>query len=420
MKALFISTSLPPKAESQTIRNVFLIRGLLERGIDVKCITPDYKSGDPSLLEYLPNTITIHRTRLPLYDRLLNFTQKLPKRISRLSGSIVRDGIGLLAVPDQSFDWKGIAIRKACDILKQRDVDVIITSNGSFTALFAGAYLSKKFNLPWIADTGDPLALNPLPPLCLPYMRWINGPAEKKALKECSALTLTTHETIQAYQRFLSNSVCPPLHYLPCGYSLPKRQISENTDCFQVAYVGVAGRFRRDLRVFMLALDKALNSLQKPIRCKFLIVGSEHPAFRQEAEKLNSFDVEFSGWVSYDRSVEIMHESDCLLLQGNNGSLQIPGKVYNYLATNAPIVYIGEEAAINDPTHRLLINYPNVHCYSKHEDSPYELEKIVRNLVSEHSTITKIKDHRSMQGYSWEEIGQEFSEIVCSSIKLYN
>jgi hypothetical protein len=419
MKALFISTSLPPVAESQTIRNVFLIQGLQRAGFEVRGIAPAAKGGDPTLAGLLHKPLPIARTKQTVYSRLASPPWPPPGRARAFYLTALREGFARIAVPDAHFDWQRLAVQTGKIEIERDRPDVLITSCGSFTALFAGAKLARQYGIPWVADAGDPLALNPLPPLNYWYMRLINGVRERGALRSCSAMTLTTRETVLAYQKFLDKP--PPLHYLPCGFSLPQDTLTNRSSAatFDIAYVGVASRGNRDLRNVMRALHECAKRMTQR-RFRMLVVGTSHPAFAREAEALGSFEYAPTGWVSYEQSLVYMHRADLLLLRGNRGGMQIPAKAYNYIGSPVPILYVGEPDAAGDPTRALVQELPGVVCCTATFQSSYEA---LLDILTRHGSAKVDSARRQcstdIRQFAWQSIGSRFASIVTEAVRRH-
>jgi hypothetical protein len=413
MRALFISTSVPPFAESQSIRNVFLLRGLNNSGWDVDVIAPQVIGGDESLLRLIPAQVQIHRAGISPYDLLQRGIARIPMRWARntLKGVCAR-AAGAVLAPDVRRGWERQAIRVAQEIGSADRFDLIISSAGSNTAHLAASVLAHQWSRPWIAEYGDPWSLNPLPPASHWHIRTVNSRMERSALRYCSGISVTTQSTASAMQKWLGN-VCPPIEVIPCGFSMEgphPRQCSPGKGTV-VSYIGTASRGSRDLRRIMRALDKAAHEGKETVT--FQMVGSVSPSFEKKGKELQHLKVESRGWVPYEESLQLMGRSDLLLLVGNAQPLQVPAKVFNYLASGRPVLYYGQVRPDMDETHAILSRLPGVVILNS-EEGP--LEHQLGAALGQKQELLDASAHRMEQAwirdYAWDRIGANFGAFA--------
>lgn len=317
------------------------------------------------MTKFLGGDVTIYHTRLPYFDSVM--TGLSPKSIGpilRYFRSAFAVLWGKISVPDIRADWVGPATRMVRRLCKTCEYSVLISSSGSNTAHRAVATAAKEFNLPWLAEYGDPWALNPLPPASLPRIRAKNEKLESRALKSCSGMTVTTPETKRLYENWLKGE-CPRIEVVACGYDnllcerYAKLPPSDDASALTFAYVGSASRSNRDLRDIMLVLD-GVGSRLTGRNLALRVVGTFSPFFLRISESLRHLQVSYSGWVQYEESIREIGEARILLLYGNRSAIQIPGKAYPYLASGRPIIYVAQMPLDQDPTWRLIRDFGGV------------------------------------------------------------
>lgn len=416
-RVLFISTSVPPLAESQTIRNVYLLRGLARAGFSIDVVAPAGTSGDASLLRLLPEGVRIHRTAPSAYDRIQSMIARVPGPARTLLRSAIAVGAGYVLAPDVRPDWARKATETA-RALGSAAPDLVISSAGSYTAHIAAARLAAHWEIPWLADYGDPWSFNPIPPASLLHIRWRNERLERRALRYCTAISVTTAETAELYRRWLGARV--GIHVVPCGYTeyvgapdSPAGAAAATEKALTIAYVGSASRGTRDLRAFLRAFAEVSARGARQVRLE--IVGAHSPSFAAEAERLSLRNVAFTGWVSYEESLHRMHAADLLLLIGNAVPLQIPAKVFNYAATRAPILYLRQLAASDDPALRLLAGWPGVVSVdARSPELPNVLGRVLDELPALRASARSRPELPALQQYEWDAIGDRFAAIAWS------
>jgi hypothetical protein len=420
-ECLFITTSYPPYPESQTIRNVFFINGLIKAGFSVTVLTSLADSNGDALLEKLVHPgVRVLRTNRTPYHRLQALVAKvhgspfLHRRLRSLAAVL----FGKIMAPDVWAGWQGqafgIAVEAIAGGLKP---SVVVSSSGSFTAHIAAARLAKRFSIPWVAEYGDPWYLNPLAAKS-PWITAMNYWWEKQALKQCSGMTVTTQETARLYQDWLGQEV-PEIAVVPCGFYRDSGQVAlahPAANKLHIAYVGSASATNRDLGQFMKILGQSLSGAQNR-EVLFRIIGSSSPVFESAAKGYASFRTEFSGWVTYTRSIEEMNEATVLVLIGNKSRSQIPGKVYQYMAAGRPIVYLSQ-LPDGDPTDELLRRHAGVvHLKIGDAENPARLRKFIDNLSTlQAAALVSANVEGYSQSYSWQALGDAFTGFVKSRL----
>jgi glycosyltransferase involved in cell wall biosynthesis len=292
---------------------------------------------------------------------------------------------------------------------------VVVSSSGSFTAHIAAARLARHYGIPWIAEYGDPWFLNPLGSRW-PWVRAMNGWWERGVLRSCSGMTVTTEETAALYRDWLGEEA-PPAAVVPCGfYRLgDDSAISPLKRGLRIAYVGSASAGSRDLGLFMRILEDALLRQEPGARgaTLFRVIGSSSPLFEQAARAYVTFKTEFSGWVTYTDSIREMGNADALLLIGNRSASQIPGKVYQYLASGRPVIYLSQMAR-GDPTERLLEAFGGVlRLKTGAPENAAQLAAFLSELELHGIAARKrANDPRFVASYSWAALGLSFAAFV--------
>lgn len=404
---LFLSTGLPPFPEAQTIRNVYFMNELIRSGYQLTTVGPPTKVTDESLsrmaLPPAERLVTQETTSQRQTRALLQLQSKVGSNLRRLHAI----GNHFLAFPDAWYGWDKQCIRtvEACGVRP----DLIVSSASSQTAHMAAARLSRRLDVPWVADYGDPWTLNPIWPSCSLYRRVVNNVMEKATLPRASAVVFTTEETRQAYREWMGNSL-PHAEYIACGYSAadfaqePSRRAASDT--LSLAYVGVAHRLTRNL-------EGVIGALTQSTGWTFQIIGSHSAAFEQFANE-SQVPVNFTGRVEYARSVDYIKQADVLVLMGNTGALQIPSKAYMYLASGKPILYLSQEAcADNDPTLRLLREFPGVVSCA---NEPGAIASALKNMRIHFAELSSASEERPsmprLKQFEWDTLAGRFVRLI--------
>ncbi|MFC4100411.1 glycosyltransferase family protein [Paenibacillus xanthanilyticus] len=403
MKVLFISTSIPPYTDMQTIRNAFLLQSLYSRGHDVTIVSADHPWGDSSLLNMLPSELNIVRTKVPFFVGLQRFLMK--SAIFKPLLKVFNVASNIILIPDIQMLWEHQAIRKVKQLLKSKKYDAVITSSGSYTAHIVGSWVKKNHNIVWIAEYGDPWGFD-----LYGNIKKTNYKIEQKLLRNCDGLVFTTETTGEVYQKntsFTKDSI----KIVPCGfeYIIEDMLLREKKDK-KITYTGVAYASSRNLSNAIRAIGRS----QSPEGLQLEMVGTFSDKYKDEAEKLGNKKIIFTGRVSYKKSLDIIADTDILLHIGNKGIMQVPGKTYIYLGSKKPILYIRQEQ--NDPTFELLKKFGGVECCENDENSILQaLSKILSNYTSYKEAAERRAMDKKLERYKWSRLGQEFAEFVENS-----
>lgn len=417
MRVLFISTSFPPHAESQSIRNAFLIRGLVAAGAHVTAVAPSVPHGDATLTALLPPGVDVLTTEEPRYDRLQRGIAALPMPFAR---QVLRSGLavaaGRITAPDVRVDWARLAVRRALAIDGDRP-DVVVSAAGSFSAHLAAARIVRMWKLPWVAEYGDPWTFNPLPPASHWHIRRVNDWLERRALRVCSAVTVTTEETRVAYRGWLGGEPLP-VHTVPCGFDERDFPTSDERrdpgGRIVISYIGAASRRGRSLVPLLDALA-ALRRTAPEIgrRIELRLVGQMPAAFRARAGQLELDDVRIEGPVCYRDSVRSIADSDILVLMGNRSLLQIPLKAFMYLGSGRPVLMIGQLPPDVDPTWKLVRSFDATHRADNDAGAlARAIEALARNIDGEHAAARRRREAIGLHRFRWSVIGAQFATIV--------
>ena len=263
-----------------------------------------------------------------------------------------------LMIPDPHFESVAAFVRESCRAIESWKPDVVITFAYPFSMQVVGAWIKKRHpGILWVADYGDPWSGGGVEELNRPaWRRRLDAGFEKRLLKEADLVSLTTRATRILYEHqfpgLVGRTAVVTMGFDPDDYdNLP----SVTDDSFK--RIVHAGRLYSDARDFMpfhmAVVDVHARVPHLLEGWRVTLVGEVEPRIREAVDREPCGGVfEFVSWVTYHESLAWMAEADWLLLVGNKGMIQVPGKVYNYLGAGTPIFMTSEHD--NDPTAQLL------------------------------------------------------------------
>ncbi|WP_095497550.1 hypothetical protein [Paraferrimonas haliotis] len=435
MNVLVLTANFAPRAASPAIRTVNLVKGLSAiDGVDVKVLTYDFEtltefSGkDQSLIDKVPSEVSVERVksgflRAKIFKKKRN--DQSATKSNDLKRRLINNPLINFLIPDPHIESIYSFYKKACSLTVDWEPDVIISHAYPFSFHLLGHLVKKKYKkAKWIADYGDPWFGKPVAELKTPIWRnWIDSRLERALLSNTDAVTLTTIPALKSYKNeydFLEDK----LHVLPMGYDADdmKEIAPINLDKYYKFLEGKllfvhTGRIypeARDPLPFIEALDTLVTNCSFVAeRIRVVIVGDVDGYMLSQVRNRPCEDLfTFVDWVPVRQSIAWMKTASLLLLFGNKGDSQIPGKVFQYLGTAKPIFF----AQINpdDPTKDLLSDYKDCIICNNNKDQLADSINDILNVNSSLIKSDKVDSPKCRDSYSWSNISLKLYEIIKS------
>ncbi len=250
-------------------------------------------------------------------------------------------------VPDARKGWIPYAKKAASELLKTEKFEWLITTGPPHSTHLAGLFLSKKFNIKWLADFRDPWSeiyflqntyrFN--------FAKQKDEALESQVLNSADIITTVGPGMADLLRKKLKRS--EKLHVLYNGYDkemfegIQKR--TAKNELFTISHIGLLGDTQR-LDSFIEALKKADIDTSKIL---IHLAGSVHP-IHLEKIKADLPNVQFihQGFLPRKEALTLMKNSDLLLLcppMVGQTRLIVSTKTMEYLAAGVPILGIGDE-----------------------------------------------------------------------------
>lgn len=359
---------------------------------------------DESLSEQLPDTIRIdrvphknpERTLLVARDKIRKFVCKSflfgnsqPQAGSKRKTS-GQPGAGmceqylamrkamiewLFSFPDPQCFWLRPAIERLAQIPRKDYPDVVFATGGPWTSLLVGKALAKKFVVPFVADFRDPWTNNP-------NREFLSASLDRKhrdlerAVCTAAARVIVNTEELRAQFRRDNPALKEKFITITNGFNHEhrdsrsdltngKHELSVSKPLIELCHFGsIYGKrdpFPLLLAVKNLFKENRIREGQLQIR----FVGDwEQPDDRCESL---AKELERHGFLKRDPSVphelcvQQMPLAQTLLILQPAYPLQVPAKIYEYIAADRPILVIGGEGATSAlvERHRLGKCCPN-------------------------------------------------------------
>lgn len=256
---------------------------------------------------------------------------------------------GWSKVPDRWWSWSISAIPLGKKLIEKYKPQIIWSTYPVSTAHFIAYKLQGYSKLPWIADYRDPLQCR-YDDDALAYSgvaKWI----EKKTVQHASNVIFTTARAAELYQRLYPDQLLKKFQVIGNGYDEANftdleydTEATAHTGKFTLLHSGSIYANGRDPSALFQALHQLLN-LGVISSDNFVLAfrgGSVNSKFQALLISLGIDQlIEFRAMLPYKESLKEMMEINALvLIQGPLFDNQIPGKAYEYIRANKPILAV--------------------------------------------------------------------------------
>jgi glycosyltransferase involved in cell wall biosynthesis len=340
MKVLLVTMYFPPAGGGGVQRPLKFATHLPSFGIETHVLTPE----DPKWVhrdeEATPPTqawvhrIRYHGPRGRIPSEELYHLEGLD-RLRYQAGAVFRRAL----VPDKSVTWAPNAIPAAIRIVRREKIDAVLTTSPPNSLNLIGAAVKRATGVKWVADLRDPLVADADNPV-----ERLPARAKENVQKLVARLVASQADAIVTAWDGIAAEI---------GAYEPKAPVTVITngadyDDFEGLAYEPAERFRithtgsffgkRNPRPFLTAL---VDSGLEDVVARF--VGELTARDREWAESLGFGDrLELLPFGSRRRSLAYQRDSEALLLllpqAGARGAPVLPGKIFEYLAAERPIL----------------------------------------------------------------------------------
>lgn len=422
-KVLIITYYWPPSGGAGVQRWLYFAKYLPEFGIEpiVLTVSPEFASypqQDESLLKQISPDLKLYKTKSFELYQLYSFisakkeipyggfaNESNPSLVQKI-GRFVR---GNLFLPDARKGWNKYAYRKAIALIKEFDIDTVITTSPPHSTQLIGLQLKKEFGIRWIADLRDPWTDIYFYKMFYhtALARWYDKKMEQKVIKNCDVLTTVSQDLLRLFG--LKN--CPDLNtkaiILPNGYNQDDflnqaiTKHSENSK-YTITYTGT---FADSYNIN--AFCEALNEFARTKPTKMQFVGKMPENVRELLkQKLPLLEVEFIAYVKHKESIAFIQNSDALLLAipevANNKGI-LTGKFFEYLAARKPIIAIGPIDG------DLAVIMQETACGKMFD---YSDKKGVMEFLHQITTTTFTFSPQNVEAYSRKNLSKRLAEVI--------
>ncbi len=319
---------------------------------------PQYPIKDDSLVAEIPNGIEILRKKITEpYTWARLFSKKSTATISSgiidapAKQSLLQQLLlyirGNFFIPDARKFWIKPSVRFLLKYLKRNSVDAIITTGPPHSLHLIGLELKAKTGFPWIADFRDPWTdIGYHDKLKLTKVsRKKHLSLERKVLKAADHILTTSPTTKADFQKLTTR----PITCITNGFEKMDTPSVALDKAFTLSHIGslLADRNPQVLWEVLSELKNEVDSFGTDLKIRLAGKVSSAVIDSIKANGLSA-NLELLGYVNHQKALNLQRTAQILLLiEINTPETRaiIPGKVFEYLAAQRPILGIGPEGA---------------------------------------------------------------------------
>jgi glycosyltransferase involved in cell wall biosynthesis len=430
-KILFVSYHFPPIGGAAAQRPMQLVRHLPSYGYEPIVITgPGNTSGrwapsDPTLTGGLPSDVQVLRVQGPEPAEAAGWRSRSERWLGAES------------------DWARWWIDGVVDAASRaaEDAELIYTVVSPYETVEACSRISLSRGVPWVADLGDPWALDDMAVYLTALHRRHEVARMGRGLASAGAIVMSTPEAVHRVEAHLSGIRPRLLTAIPNGYDRadfegppPARSSDDNLRIVHTGYLHTelgqgqhrAASLRRVLgggsrgvdvltrsHVYLLEAVNRLLELQPDVgrRIEVHLAGVTTTTDEQIAASCPA--VRLHGYLPHSESVSLLRGADLLFLPmqklfGGRRSGNVPGKTYEYLASGRPIL-----GAVPPGDARDLLERAGG-AFVCEPDDVHGMERILSERVrgARGEEADPERDHAVVAEYEWHRLAGRVADVL--------
>ncbi|MDY2586701.1 glycosyltransferase family 4 protein [Winogradskyella aquimaris] len=422
-KVLIITYYWPPAGGPGVQRWLKFVKYLPEFGIEpiVYCPeNPNYPIVDESLVNEIPKDITILKQPIKEPYQIAGFlSKKSSKKISsgvipkaKKQSLIERLMIyvrGNFFIPDARKHWIKPSVEFLSNYINKHKIETIITTGPPHSLHVIGLQLKQKLNIKWITDFRDPWTT-------IGYHKALklrktskkkHIQLESEVLNTADAIVVTSNHTKNEFTTKTNQSIS----VITNGYDNHSVRVEGKDDKFTLSHIGslLSERNPKVLWEVLSELISENDAFSNAFQLNLIGVVSDDVLESIDDSGLKNY-LNIIGYVSHDEAIKYQMASRLLLLieiDSEDTKAIIPGKLFEYLISETPIIAIGpEDSDVQD-----IIRNTNTGVYFNYRQK----EKLKTQIVSffEAYLNDSLTVHAiGLQPYSRKALTKRLSEVI--------
>lgn len=313
-------------------------------------------------------------------------------------------------LPDKEIKWFDYGYAAATKVIKEENIDILITSSLPHVVQFIGAKLKKEHPyLKWVVELRDLWSKNHYSSNNF-LLKKINAIYEYKTIKKSDAIVTVSEPLVNELKITYPNKI---LECITNGFDSDKTFNVELDKAFTITYTGILYEGLRDPRLFLTLIDEMIEDKyldKEKIRINFF---GPKELWLQDFILKNRMEecVKQNGLVNHKVAIKKQCSSQLLLFINSNKKKDVgvyTAKIFEYLNSRRPIIAIGNCSGVVEE----LLNYTNTGFYKPEIN---DLKKIIIEVYNEFLTKGEV-DFRGFNNrineYSFEGMAKKYLKLI--------
>lgn len=250
---------------------------------------------------------------------------------------------GNIFIPDARVLWVKPSVNYLKKYIQENNIDTIITSGPPHSLHLIGLKLKEDLEVKWFADFRDPwttIGYHSALKLSA-YAEKKHHFLEKKVLHTADTIIVTSKTTKTEFEAITSK----PITVITNGYDVENVGIQALDEKFTLAHIGSFLSDRNPMILWESLIELVLENKLFAEYFQLKLIGK---VSQEILDSIAAFHLENHcvnlGYVSHEEAIQHQKSSQVLLLIEIDSSATksiIPGKVFEYLVSERPIIAIG-------------------------------------------------------------------------------
>jgi glycosyltransferase involved in cell wall biosynthesis len=381
---------------------------------------PNYPIIDESLVNEIPENISILKQPIKEpYSVASFFSKGSAKKIS--SGvipkakkqSLIEKAMlyvrGNYFIPDARKNWIQPSVAFLQDYIKEQQIETIITTGPPHSLHLIGLHLKGNLDIKWIADFRDPWTTigyhKDLKLTSSSKKKHID--LESKVLNSADAIIVTSNHTKKEFK----TKTKQPISVITNGYDSHSVGVEGKDELFTLSHIGSL-LSERNPKILWEVLSELIienKAFSKVFQLNLIGVVSDDVVDSIQHYGLQDY-LNIVGYVSHDDALKFQMQSRLLLLieiDSEDTKAIIPGKLFEYLVSDTPILAIGP----TDADVQQIIKSTNTGTYfTYHQKS--KLKSHILNCFQAYQNDTLKVNAIGLQPYSRRALTEELAILI--------
>lgn len=360
-RALIITYYWPPAGGPGVQRWLKFVKYLKDFNVEPIVYIPDnpsYPIIDKSLVNEIPKEITIIKQPIKEpYGLAGIFSKKSSQTISKgiisehKNQNLIEKALlfirGNFFIPDARKHWVKPSVEFLSNYISEQEIETIITTGPPHSLHLIGLQLKQKSGVKWLADFRDPwttIGYHKKLKLTKASLKK-HKQLEKQVLNSADQVIVTSFRTKKEFQEITNK----PISVITNGYDTAKIEQITLDSKFSFSHIGSLLSERNPEILWQVLRDITKENKEFEAHFQLNFVGEVSQEILESIEiyGLTHF-VNIVGYAPHKEAIIYQRKSQILLLieiDSEDTKCIIPGKLFEYMVSNRPIIAIGPEGS---------------------------------------------------------------------------